>query len=497
MVTGNLELTGSLKKPILLGSLDVQKGGVKLAYTNVEYDFANSIVFKDTSIVFENVVVNDKKGNTSLVNGYIYHNHLRNLQFDISAEPDGLHSLNTTEDLNKLYYGQGYSSGLLRFSGTREDLKIVSTLKTNVGTRIYIPMMDASETETVSFVTFVSDKYSEKAPIKEDKIPKSTIKFPEINFDTEITPEAEVQLIFDQTAGDVLKAKGKGNLKLKIDHTGIFNMYGTYIIQNGDYLFTLQKVINKRFNIVEGGSISWNGDPYSATINIRAKYSLNASLYDLTLDPENKRRIPVDCELILTGNIMNPDIGFDIDFPHMDPSSEATVKALILTEQQLNKQIFSLLVLGRFQPVLGFGDPTSDIVSANSTELLSNQLSSWLSRINEDFDIGINYRPGDEITNREVEVALSTQLFNDRLSINGSVGNNPDITTQNSSEIVGDFDINYKITKEGQVRVKAYNHANETYLSTDNAPYTQGLGLFYMKEFNSFKDLFKRKEKYE
>ena len=256
-------------------------------------------------------------------------------------------------------------------------------------------------------------------------------------------------------------------------------------------------MINKRFRIVEGGSITWNGDPYSATIDIRAKYSLNASLYDLTLDAENKRRIPVDCELILTGNIMNPDIGFDIDFPHMDPGSEATVKALILTEQQLNKQIFSLLVLGRFQPVLGFGDPTSDIVSANSTELLSNQLSSWLSQINEDFDIGINYRPGDEITNREVEVALSTQLFNDRLSINGSVGNNPDISAQNSSEIVGDFDINYKITKEGKVRVKAYNHANETYLSTDNNPYTQGLGLFYMKEFNSIKDLFKRKEKYE
>ena len=134
------------------------------------------------------------------------------------------------------------------------------------------------------------------------------------------------------------------------------------------------------------------------------------------------------------------------------------------------------------------------MVSTNSSELLSNQLSNWLSRINEDFDIGINYRStNDSIA--DIEVALSTQLFDDRLSINGSLANKPNDLSQTSSKIVGDFDINYKITKDGKLRVKAYNHANEAYLTTDNAPYTQGLGLFYMKEFNSLNELFRKKNK--
>jgi len=255
-------------------------------------------------------------------------------------------------------------------------------------------------------------------------------------------------------------------------------------------------VINKRFRIEKGSTIKWNGDPYSAIIDINAVYTLNASLYDLTLNNEDKKRVPVNCKLIMKGNLMNPEIVFDIDFPNTDASSKNNVKYLFTTEQQINKQMFSLLVLGKFQPAGGSGlASSSGSVGANSSELLSNQLSNWLSQISEDFDIGVNYRPGDELTRKELEVALSTQLFDDRLTVNGSVANNTDVSSQNSNNIVGDFNMDYKITKDGQLRVKAYNRANDTYLSTNNAPYTQGLGLFYKKEFNSIKDLFKRKNK--
>ena len=129
--------------------------------------------------------------------------------------------------------------------------------------------------------------------------------------------------------------------------------------------------------------------------------------------------------------------------------------------------------------------------------MLSNQFSNWLSQLSNDFDIGINYRPGDEISNREVELALSTQLFDDRLTINGTVANNPNSSNTNTSGIVGDFNLEYKISEDGQLRVKAFNESNDYYLTTDSNPYKQGVGLFYRKEFESFGDLFRREKKKE
>ncbi|HIO73707.1 MAG TPA: translocation/assembly module TamB, partial [Flavobacteriales bacterium] len=283
--------------------------------------------------------------------------------------------------------------------------------------------------------------------------------------------------------------------KLQVDHASDFKIYGEYVIEAGDYLFTLQSVINKRFKIKRGGTIQWSGNPYNAVIDIEAVYGLTASLYDLTLNQEDRRRVPVDCILRMKGNLMNPEITFDIEFPNIEDGAGATSLLAATTEQQLNKQMFSLLVLGQFQPLEGGGLETSGGVGANTSELLSNQLSNWLSKISEDFDIGVNYRPGDELTSEELEVALSTQLFDDRLSINGSVANNPNDGSQNSSNIVGDFNLDYKITKDGQLKIKAFNHSNDSYLATDNAPYTQGIGFSYSREFNTLKDLFRRKNK--
>ena len=499
-ISGKLNLLGEINKLELLGNLAIHKGGCRLGYTNVFYNFADNINFKNDGIYLEDIIVNDLKGNRALVNGGIYHSNFKNFKFDLQFSPDNLHSLNTTEEKNSSYYGQGFASGTFRVTGTPAQLFLESNITTNKGTQIFIPLLDANEASTGGFVTFVNpEKNKEKSNDEFGQI--NITKLPEINFDLDITQDASVQLIFDQTVGDILKAKGNGALKLRIDHTGEYNMYGTYTIDKGDYLFTLQKVINKRFRIEEGGSIKWNGDPYNAVLDINAVYSLNASLADLYVGNEeqelgnfdSKRRIPVDCKLYVKGNLMNPDIAFDITFPNMDLGSQATLANLWTTEQQLNKQIFSLLVLGRFQPLLGFKE-TSGLVSTNSSELLSNQLSNWLSKINEDFDIGINYRSSNDSI-ADIEVALSTQLFDDRLSINGSLANKPNDLSQTSSKIVGDFDINYKVTKDGKLRVKAYNHSNEAYLTTDNAPYTQGLGLFYMKEFNSLNELFRKNNK--
>jgi len=311
-------------------------------------------------------------------------------------------------------------------------------------------------------------------------------------------------LIFDEKVGDILKGRGNGNLKMSVDNSGEFNMFGVFVIEEGDYLFTLQNILNKRFTIEKGGSIRWNGDPYDAEINLNAIYPLRASLHDLNLDSTDRRRIPVECGLEMTGKLLTPEIGFDIKLPKADDNTRNIVKSLITTEQQMNKQVFSLLILGSFQPALNVsansGFDAGGGVGANTSEVLSNQLSNWLSQISEDFDIGVNYRPGDEITDKEVELALSTQLFDERLTINGSVANNPNAINTNTSNtstsrIVGDFNLDYKITEDGKLRIKAFNESNDYNLTADNTLYTQGVGIFYRKDFNNFWELFRRKKR--
>jgi len=273
------------------------------------------------------------------------------------------------------------------------------------------------------------------------------------------------------------------------------------LAQEGDYLFTLQNVINKKFNIKRGGTILWNGEPYDANVDFEAIYNLKTSLNSLVIDTTYytnkdyyKKRIPVECQVYLTEKLMNPNIKFDINLPTADEEAKTLIKTAINTEEKLNKQFLSLLVLNSFMPeqtgsdaYLSNGSTTTGLGTVTTSELLSNQLSHWLSQISDEWDIGVNYRPGDEISKDQVEVALSTQLLNDRISINGNVGYGGQ-TVDQASNIVGDFNVDVKLNKSGKIRLKAFNESNDKLLY-ENAPYTQGVGVFYREEFNSFSEL--------
>jgi hypothetical protein len=210
------------------------------------------------------------------------------------------------------------------------------------------------------------------------------------------------------------------------------------------------------------------------------------------------------CKINLTKSLSNPEIKFDIELPTAEDNIRDKVEQYINSEEDMNKQILSLLVLGKFytpEYLRGsYVGANNNVVGSTASELFSNQLSNWLSKISNDFDVGVNYRPGNQITNDEIELALSTQMFNDRVSINGNIGNNSSQrTSANSNGIVGDADVNVKITNNGKLQLKAYNHANNN-LIYETSPYTQGVGLSYREDFNDFdelwqklKNIFKRK----
>ena len=323
----------------------------------------------------------------------------------------------------------------------------------------------------------------------------------------EITPDAKFQIIFDEAVGDVMKGQGQGVLEMDITSTGNFEMRGDLEVVEGNYLFTLKNLINKEFDISPGGTITWNGDPLAAELNLETVYELSSPLNDILADNSGayNQRVPVNLIMDLGGPMLNPNIRFDIELPESDQITQSRVAAAISTEQELNRQAFALLVMRRFiaPHTVSSSNPGGGILAENSMEMLSAQVGLWLQGITDKFDIGFDYRPGDEISNEEISLALSTQLFSDRLTVSGNFGvSQGNEINQNPSSIIGDLKLEYRMTEDGKIRLVVFNESNQfDVANTNQSPYTQGLGVLYREEFDTidefycgFKNLLRKEE---
>ena len=373
-------------------------------------------------------------------------------------------------------------------------------------TKFFIPLNTDLSISEYSFITFVdSKKTRDEATIIDDirrNLPPAKIGI-DLNFDLEVTPDAEAQLIFDSKVGDVMKGRGSGNLNISLNRKGEFKISGDYVIDDGDYLFTLGNILSKSFSVENGGKIMFNGNLNNAEIDIKAIYKLKASLYEILQDENFKERIPVECQLNLSGNLFNPIVGFNIYLPTADEKTRTYLRNAISTDEELSRQFLYLLVMNSFYADPSFASATSSTSSTGTsamavttTEMLSNQLSNWLSQISNDFDIGFVYRPGSgnkDINPQEVEVALSTQLLNDKVVINGNFDvRGTSSTADNTNQITGDFDAEVKITEK--LNFKVFNRYNNPYTGK-GVPYTQGIGIFFKQDFDRFSDLFRKKVK--
>jgi hypothetical protein len=318
----------------------------------------------------------------------------------------------------------------------------------------------------------------------------------QMDFNLKLTPDARMKIIFDPTIGDIIEGIGSGDVLMSVNTLGDFKMIGEYIIESGEYLFTLQNVINKKFKVEQGSTLRWSGDPINADVNIDTYYRTKAALAELNPTFEATKKT-VDCKLGLKGKLMQPAINYDVLLPFAEQEVKDKLAGYLVTEEDKGKQFLSLLILNRFMPSgtsesKGIGTEGSDLANVSGSELLSNQLSNWLSQLSNNVDIGVNYRPGNELSPQELEVALSTQLLNDRLSINGSVDYKTNAEASQTSDIVGDVDVDYKITKSGRLRARMFNQSNEDREISYFSPYTQGLGIFYTEEFDKISEVTKR-----
>ncbi len=489
LASGKLEVSGSYDKPVLEGKIDIMRTQVLVKYLNVYYSVGGSIDIGENFININQLLLYDARSSSATCSGNIHHNYFRDFNLDILINQEDFRALNTTSRENEFFYGTAIVSGNVSITGPFDDINMDISAKTENGTRIMIPISSAVNVSENDFIIFINtsdtlEKEKEKYVVD--------LKGLTLNLDLDVTNAADIEIFLPYSMGDIT-GNGNGKIRLGVNPRGDFTINGDYVIEEGKFFFSLENLIGREFDIKSGSKISWAGNPYDANADITAVYPVKTTLTGLRLQTDStsvyNTRVNVECIVNLRNDLFNPDINFSIDFENVAEDIKQIIFASLDTTDQsaMSQQMVSLMVLGSFSYAASRPN-----IGTTGFKLLSNQLSDWLSKISKDIDIGVNYQPGTSLTEDELEVALRTQLFNDRLSIDGNFGvRGTNKKSENASDVLGDINIEYKITEDGHFRVRAFNRTNDISFLEDNAPYTQGVGVFYRKEFEKFGDLFK------
>jgi hypothetical protein len=481
-------------------------------YLRTLYSFKGKLGMSPSQIIFDDMEMTDAFENTGTLRGYIAHKNFGRFVINIDGEFINFQVLNTTSKDNNLFYGQGYATGNVNIFGPAANLKISANARTEKNTKIFIPISGASEVEKKDFVSFSHFTDSLTLPgsfvKKEGKKRELTGVTVDINLD--ITPAAYAEIIFDIKAGDIIRGRGNGDIRLQLDTKGEFNMFGGIQFTEGAYNFTLYDIINKEFQIKPGSKLIWYGDPYAGIMNITAGYRQLASLapiYDK--DPELqseaaiKRKYPVEVQLKLDGPMLTPQFAFDLVATDLPTSVTVEGRPPVrlsfdfnafkarLDEQELKRQVFSLIILRKLSPLDAFS--TSGSLASSVSELLSNQLSYWLTQVDQNLEIDLDLGNMDTEAFNTFQLRLSYSFLNGRLRIT----RDGTFTSQNQQQqsvaaIAGDWTVDYLLTPDGKFRVKMYSRSNFNALSSSlgsQTAVTTGVSLMHTQSFNELKDL--------
>ncbi len=525
MVNAQLAISGTPLKPNIKGKAFAQEVATTIKVINTRYFVEKGVINLTDSIFSVNhAQVLDELGNVAYAYGGITHDHFRQFGLDVRLETDEFLALNTPKTKDALFYGTAIGSGKVFFTGSFKKTDMYINATALAGTRIFIPVSYDRDATPVDYIHFTRPNAFLIPPEDHKQNRPSGIA---MEMDFRLTPEASMEIIFDEQAGDILRGRGSGDIRIIVSRDGNFEMFGNYLIEAGEYLFTMLNVVNKPFVVDKGGIIHWTGDPFNAEINLKARYlGLTASIanfipeYLIQVDADTRQaaRLPteVDLFMILSGKLLQPDISFDLAFPnlHGELKTYAENKLRIIRQDpnEMNRQVFGLIVMGEFIPAnFSLQGQELNTIYNTVTEMLSQQLSNYLTNLvaewlredglisGIDFNIIYNtYQDQNFLRGNEIQVQLKNYLFNDRLTVN--IGGNLDVSGQNtptptpsSVYFAGNYIVEYFLTPEGNLKIRAY-HRTEPDISGSRVNKT-GLGLSYRREFNSFDEFLKSLKK--
>ena len=506
-LSGNFNIDGSLKKPVFTGEAQLSDAACQIDYLNTYYKVNPSnvidtlkpyIISRENIIEVADIVLVDSSNHRAIASGFITHDYLKKFNFDINATMYDFLAMNMPVDDKASFYGTVVANGDLKITGPLKNINMNINATTKPGTVLSIGLESASSLNDNFIVFAQNENVLDTTAHKNDKNKKFNL-----NLNADVTPEASVNIILPSNMGNI-NAQGSGNIDLGYNYTDGLTLKGNYLIDKGTFKFKFQNLVGMDLNIRNGGSISWadKGKVSDADINIVGSYKAKSSISSLGLEMDSTsvvNNIDVDCLIRLQEKLSNPAITFSLELPNQTDDVKNTVFSVIDTTNQavMAQQVISLLILGSFSYS---NSSLYNTGTVNYYNILTSSISSWLSQISKDLDIGVRYTPEGILTSEEFEVALSTQLFNDRLTIEGNLGMFTDSRNQADgvSNFVGDVDLTWKVTN--RLSLKMYNHSNlnsnyYTYSYEAYSPYTQGFGVLYSQSFDNIKELFTRSKK--
>lgn len=508
-LNGNVSITGTLRKPMIHGTGNTSNGEFTLDYLNTHYQLDGDVIFDSNYIDFIDFVLTDNYDNKGTIYGRITHNGFKELGYDFYGNLEKFLVLNTTSKDNDLYYGTAFATGDLRIFGKEKVFNISANAISEKGTKFFIPLEGNEEVVKEDFINIISVNDTSSLQIREigKKMNLSGIN---LNLELDITPDAYCEIIFDITAGDIIRGRGNGKINLQIDTKGDFNMFGDYEITEGGYNFTLYNIINKEFEVEPNSKISWIGDPYEAILDIQANYKQLASLTsilkvtedDIRENPELNRKYPAKVLLDIKGNLMYPEIEFDIDvedYPKnatynnvsFETSMTAFKNKLATDEQELKRQVFSLIILKKFIEENAFNVGGS--VERSVSEFISNQISYWITQFDENLVIDVDLGSLDEEAFNTFQLRMSYSFLDGRLRVTRDGGFTDQTTGTNYLSILGDWSVEYLLSPDGKLRAKIYNKTNYSSLSSNiKSSTTAGFSLMHMQSFDEIKSIFRK-----
>jgi hypothetical protein len=513
-LTGVYEIQGTFSHPNISGEARIENGQLLINYLKALYKVKGTLGITHDKINFTNFELIDAFSNRATLGGFIAHRSFGKMRLALEANFSNFQLLNTTSRDNNLFYGLAYGTGNLSIFGPASNLRISANARTNKNTRISIPVGGTASLEKKDFIQFVNFTDSVKTKANKPQAKKKELSGLTLNLDIDVTPDAYTEIIFDIKSGDIIRGRGRGDINLQIDTKGDFNMFGLVEFTEGAYNFTLYDIINKEFSIKPGSRITWFGDPYEGNLNITASYrqltSIGPVLADQSVinDPNIKRKYPIEVLLKLDGPMLSPQIGFDIDAINLPdvinatttqgtsttvrPKFEFNAFKAKLDEQEMKRQVFSLIILRKLSPPDAFA--TGGSLYNSVSELLSNQLSYWLSQVDQNLEIDLDLGTLDQEAFNTFQLRLSYSFLNGRLRVtrDGSFGNQTN--RSELSTIAGDWTVDYLLTPDGKFKVKMFSRSSVNQLqsslnSQSTAAVTTGVSLLYTQNFNEFKDL--------
>jgi hypothetical protein len=519
--TSDLRVHGNAKHLSITGTANITQGSLKVIFTQCSYKFKNeSVIFNPGEIDFGSITLTDTLNNTATLTGKMYHHWFNEISFDnIKLETNKLLVLNTGKKDNSTFYGKVIGKATLLLTGSAENMTmdITGEPSRTDSSQIYLRSGASVESNAIDYIDFIQfgtemeNQY--KAKSSSDIV---------VNMVLMANPSCKIDVILDESTGDIIKGEGNGILKIRVGNKEPLTIEGRYDITKGEYTFNFQTFLKKYFT-VNSGSIIWSGDPYNAEINITAEYlaknvDFGVIASDITSVNTNTSAFNLKSDLRVVAHLKEtlkkPGIEFDFELPEYSPlrSDFFIVKRLQQFQEDkndLSKQVTSLLLFNSFTSSKQGLAPNSgyNILYGSIGSVVSSALSGYFNKFLQKYvkntavylDVAPSFggSPNDLQNNvNKIQAAAKSglvfTLMEGRMIISVGVNldyNNPYVNYSNSNNILitPDVTLEYIINKDGSVRVVAFNRTNADFNGQQNKT---GVNLSYRKNFDALSELF-------